>query len=75
MTEVAIESDVPMSRASANKRYNFEAMRIGDSMFFERISEVESAQSASKGYAARHNKTFKTSRRKVEGGYRLWRIA
>lgn len=75
MAEVSIDSDVPMSRSPVNKKYNFESMRVGDSMFFEQVSEVESAQSASKGYASRHDKNFKTSRRKVQGGYRLWRIA
>lgn len=50
-------------------------MEVGDSFFFEELPEVESAQNAGKGYANRHNPEFRMTRRKVEGGYRLWRIA
>ncbi len=75
MADVSIESGIPMSALPESKKYNFDQMSVGDSMFFETLPEVESAQSASKGYAKRNNKSFKMSRRKVEGGYRLWRIA
>lgn len=73
--EITIETGVQMPRAIRLKRYNFESMLVGDSMFFELLTEVESAQSAAYGWASRHNKGFRTTRRKVEGGYRLWRIA
>lgn len=72
---VQIESGIPLRPQGSNKRYKFEDMEIGDSFFFEELPEVESAQSSAKGYAKRHNPEFKMTRRKVEGGYRLWRIA
>ncbi len=73
--EITIETGVQMPKPTRLKRYNFDSMQVGDSMFFEVLSEVESAQSAAYGWATRHNPQFRTTRRKVEGGYRLWRIA
>lgn len=71
-----IESGVPMPEcaAASSKRYHFESMQVGDSMFFETRRKVDSAQSSAYDWALRHNPEFKVSRRKVEGGYRLWRI-
>lgn len=70
-----IEKGVPLQNHQSKKKYPFAKMQIGDSFFFEELPEVESAQNAGKGYANRHNPGFKMTRRKVEGGYRLWRIA
>lgn len=70
-----IESGVPLAKFPAKKKYPFSKMEVGDSFFFEELPEVESAQNAGKGYAFRHNPDFRMTRRKVEGGYRLWRIA
>lgn len=61
--------------ATQKKRYPFAKMAVGDSFFFEELTEVESAQNAGYSYAKRHDPAFKMTRRKVEGGYRLWRIA
>lgn len=73
--EITIEAGIPIAGKSSTRRYHFERMQVGDSMFFETLPEVESAQSASKGFANRHANGFLTTRRKVEGGYRLWRVA
>lgn len=70
-----IESGIPVEKYRAKKKYPFSKMEIGDSFFFVELPEVESAQNAGKGYANRHNPDFRMTRRKVEGGYRLWRIA
>lgn len=56
------------------RRYRFEQMAIGDSFFFEELSEVESCSSAAYSYARTHGNGFKMTRRKVDGGYRIWRI-
>ena len=68
-----IDQGIPL--AIQKKRYPFARMVVGDSFFFEELTEVESAQNAGYSYAKRHNPAFKMTRRKVEGGYRLWRIA
>lgn len=70
-----IESGVPLEKSRTSKKYPFAQMAVGDSFFFDELPDVESAQSAGKGYAKRHNPDFRMTRRKVEGGYRLWRIA
>lgn len=70
-----IDRGVPLSKARTKKKYPFAQMQVGDSFFFEELTEVESAQASGKGYSKRHNPEFRMTRRKVEGGYRLWRIA
>ena len=69
-----IESGVPIPDGSGVKRYRFEDMEVGDSMFFTEQRLIESAQTCAYDWALRHNESFKVSRRKVEGGWRLWRI-
>lgn len=56
------------------KSYAFDRMAIGDSFLFETLSEVESCASAAYSYAKTHNNGFKMTRRKVDNGYRIWRI-
>jgi hypothetical protein len=67
-----IQKDVPLNPL---KRYRFAEMAIGDSMFFDTLQEVESAASAAYSFAKTHGNGFRVTRRKVEGGYRLWRVA
>ena len=57
------------------KRYPFADMEVGDSMLFDELSEVESAQNAGYSYSKTHDNRFKMTRRKMDNGYRLWRIA
>lgn len=57
------------------KRYPFAEMEIGDSLFFDELTEVESAQNAGYSFGKTHNNGFKMTRRKMDNGYRLWRIA
>ena len=56
------------------KVYRFERMAVGDSFFFHELSEVESCSSAAYSYARTHDNGFKMTRRKVDGGYRIWRV-
>lgn len=66
-----VEKSVPIPTV---KRYHFEKLAIGDSFFFEELSEVESCSSSAYSYAKTHKNGFKMTRRKVDGGYRIWRI-
>lgn len=72
MTE--IDKGVPIPKAGNRRRFRFERMAIGDSLFCETLEKMESAASSARGYAKRNNPEFKLTSRKVEGGYRLWRI-
>jgi len=56
-------------------RYPFADMDVGDSLFFEELSQVESAANAAYAYEKKKKNGFKVTRRKLENGYRLWRIA
>lgn len=74
MQEVEIETDVPLPEPIVFARYAFDKMKVGGSMFFAELPQVESAQTSARDWAKRNNPTFRVTRRKVEGGYRLWRI-
>lgn len=74
MEQVAIDTGIPVPEPIIRVRYAFEKMGIGESMFFAELQQVESAQTAARDWAKRNNPEFKVTRRKVEGGYRLWRI-
>lgn len=65
------EKSIPIPKI---RRYGFERMVIGDSFFFQELSEVESCSSAAYSYAKTHGNGFRMTRRKVDGGYRIWRI-
>ena len=70
-----IEKDVPTpTETQRTAKYPFGKMEVGDSIF---ISSEESppsgSYSASSYYALRHPE-LKFTTRKVEGGYRIWRI-
>lgn len=69
-----IDKGVPIPAAGNRRRYKFGSMAIGDSLFFETLEKMESAASSARGYAKRNNPDFKLTCRKMEGGYRLWRI-
>lgn len=74
MSESDIDKGVPIPAAGNRRRHNFSSMAIGDSLFFDTREKMESAASSARGYAKRNNPGFKVTSRKVEGGYRLWRI-
>lgn len=67
-----IEKEIKIPRV---KRFPFDKMEVGDSLFFDELTEVESAQNAGYQYGKTHKNGFKMTRRKVDNGYRLWRIA
>ena len=66
-----VEKSIPIP---TKKSYFFDRMSVGDSFFFKELSEVECCSSAAYSYAKTHNNGFKMTRRKVDGGYRIWRI-
>jgi hypothetical protein len=67
-----IEKKLPVPKT---RSYPFVDMDVGDSIFFETQADVERAQSAAYSYAKNHGNGFKVTRRAVDNGYRLWRIA
>lgn len=69
-----IDKGVPIPAAGNRRVYRFSSMAVGDSLFFDTLEKMESAASSARGYAKRNNPDFKVTSRKVEGGYRLWRI-
>lgn len=72
VAKLKIEKEIKIPKVN---RYPFDKMEIGDSLFFEELTEVESAQNAGYQYGKTRNNGFKMTRRKMDNGYRLWRIA
>jgi len=66
-----IESDVPMPE-DGRASYPFPLMEVGDSFSIADQSAAEKARRAATVHQKRHGGRF--SIRKVEGGYRLWRV-
>jgi hypothetical protein len=74
-----LETNVPMPELPRNGRtiYPFRQMNVGDSFFApidddDRLSRDRLASAAS--YAGSRN-NMKFARRRVDGGYRIWRLS
>lgn len=65
------EKSIPIPSKTA---YRFDRMAVGDSFFFRELVDVENCSSAAYSYAKTHQNGFKMTRRKVDGGYRIWRV-
>ena len=70
MYKVDTGIDVPDSRT----KYPFSDMEVGDSILFEDKKTAESARVASLRFARTHREEWAFSLRKVDNGWRLWRI-
>lgn len=69
MTEFEIEKDIPAPTVPSVKKYPWAAMNIGDSFF----TKATSMHSAVRARNLLHKDTNFIARR-VDGGYRVWRI-
>ena len=67
-----IEKNIPLKQITARASYPFAQMEIGDSFFAEGIT-VNRLTAAAALHKKAHGRSF--SVRKVEGGYRVWRVA
>lgn len=68
-----IERGIPLPPASKARKYSFDEMEVGDSVFFEDVSLRRKFYNAAKAMGKRHG--YKFSSRKVDGGFRIWRVA
>lgn len=70
-----IENNVPAPSQSGSgvKKYPFEDMSVGDSIFFEGQTSMGKAVLAARAYAKYHGR--KVSCRSENGGVRVWRTA
>lgn len=68
-----IEQGVPLPPMKQG-RYNFDSWKVGDSILCLTLESADSAQTAAKAWTVRRDNGAKFTRRKVEGGYRLWRV-
>lgn len=71
---IAIEKGIPMpaSQAGRHRLYPWNEMEVGDS-FLMPVTRGQTALNQCQKASARYGRKF--SVRKVEGGYRVWRVA
>lgn len=70
---VPIEQSIPVPKK--RNRYDFPSMKVGDSMFFADETEAKSAYISARHYAKKHDPQFKLCRKKIYGGFRVWRVS
>jgi hypothetical protein len=68
-----VDSDVPLPAETARERYPFPVMRVGDSFLLPDAGTAKNARSAAWMYSKRHGVKF--SCRRLENGWRIWRVA
>ena len=76
MSDIQIESDVPLPASYVNGRpasYPFRNMGVGQSIFIP-ATQVSPHHAAKRAYAAARRTGFKFTCRKEEDGIRIWRI-
>jgi hypothetical protein len=74
-SDVKIEKNIPIPgiRGGAlTRKYPFNEMEVGDSIFVEKRKGLYNPGNAAGNYGKTHGMKF--SVRKVEGGFRIWRI-
>jgi hypothetical protein len=69
-----IQRGIPVPVAKHSK-YNFDDWEVGDSILLDTLEAADSAQTSAKAWADRRGNGAQFTRRKVEDGIRLWRIA
>lgn len=71
MLQIDRNVEIPEGRT----RYPFSEMEAGDSIFFVNERKAASARIAAVRYAGRYHPTWVFTLRRVEGGWRLWRVS
>ena len=71
-----IEKDIPapLPNTKGVGKYPWREMKIGDSFFIPYADTNYSQVNSAPSYFSRRNPEYKFTVRKVEGGYRIWRI-
>jgi hypothetical protein len=70
-----IKSDTNVMLPQTRSKYPFEDMEVGDSILFKEERQANSARIAAVRFAERHHPDWTYTLRKVEGGWRLWRVS
>lgn len=56
-------------------KHNFDDWNVGDSHPYETLEQVESAQNAAYAWAKRRGNGARFTRKAIDSGYRMWRVA
>lgn len=75
---ITIDSSVPtpdfeVGKHSGMRKYPFQKMEVGDSIFFENTTHDSNSIQAAKRYFSRNGKTMIA--RKKDSGIRIWRVS
>lgn len=70
---LTVDSGIPIPADAQREKYPFPVMQIGDSFLLPDVESAKNARSAAWMYSKRHGTKF--SCRRVEDGWRVWRVA
>jgi len=70
---LTVDTGIPIPSEAQREKYPFPVMSIGDSFLLTEADAAKNARSAAWMYSKRHGTKF--SCRRVEDGWRIWRIA
>lgn len=68
-----VDSGIPLPAEAQREKYPFPIMAVGDSFLLTDAASAKNARSAAWMYSKRHGSRF--SCRRVEDGWRVWRVA
>jgi hypothetical protein len=68
-----VDSGIPLPAEAQREKYPFPVMAVGDSFLLTDAASAKNARSAAWMYSKRHGSRF--SCRRVEDGWRVWRVA
>lgn len=69
-----IEKNIPMPLIRGFRMYPYREMKVGNSIFIPDSDVPPSGAYPAPHYFAKRNPEYKFTVRKVEGGFRIWRI-
>ncbi len=69
-----IEKDQPDTRVLQRPRYPFKDMGVGDSFFLDDFRVAESARVSAINFVKRHELSWRFSLRKMNKGWRVFRV-
>lgn len=72
-----IEKNIPLKNHSSTKKYFWNELQVGDSVFFKTDQPIKKAKLLWQSYnlyTKKHSPTTKFTSAKVDGGVRIWRV-
>lgn len=70
MFQIDVDIEMPRGRS----KYPFDDMRVGDSILFVEVKQANSGRVSAMRFVRAHAREWAFQMRRVDNGWRLWRI-